>query len=316
MLKRLRNHFAGVALLGAAQLFGGQAHAQSDIPVYDAAAFSRHLSCDKPYLVLGDTNHKQAELKEFLAQPDTVDILKKCNVGAVFLEIRPVFQQALDDHAQGRTDTAAFLEAMRDYNPGSVSSLNGEASERDRAVLALARFVERTGKAGISIKAADFGNGSGELTQGAFFYKMGFEAWRGMLPEDLRAGYSEFLAGRETPASEKAVAYLEKNQTHPDYILGNEFFAKGEDLMNRGKALRTDDRVLTDFITANPPAAGKKIMVFYGDGHAKAAGGLFTLLGQDNVEWVPLAMRGSPYDANKIRHAGRPNFILSVPDKP
>ena len=84
----------------------------------DAAMAVRDIFCHSQYTILGDTNHDDASIVEFIAQDSVLDAMQACGVSAIYAERAPEMQDNFDKVAAGSMELDEFIHNLEEGGYG------------------------------------------------------------------------------------------------------------------------------------------------------------------------------------------------------
>ena len=119
-------------------------------------------TAEKPYVMLGDTDHSDMELRHFLHSPLLVDKLAAAGIRHIFLEIPPDYQPDIDALSAGQITPKEFAKA----NGAMTMWASGDAA--NEAALRSANFIAYAAQRGLQVHAVDAQKNIGTVTSLVF----------------------------------------------------------------------------------------------------------------------------------------------------
>jgi|GEM_PF-4984360 len=303
------------AFLGAALFLSGADNASAQNTVYTPSfpnnqtaqqkAALKKTMCETSHIVIGDTQHNNPGIVAAVASADFMTAAQECGARHLFLELRVTGQKHIDALIAGTMTKDAYAKEMS--KSGSFSNTQ-DPREIFRKWRAYADLIVNAHKAGMRVYASDPGGGMNEIMDAVTHYNMAAMAWRLAMPKELHPVIDEFIAGKPTDRWNEAEEWARAHADHPRIIEGNNLFAKGAELMDRGVALRTDVQLVKNIreIVSQKPGLS---LILIGNGHAVKKDGVVNLLAPD-VRWIVMTGSGSLH--TKAEHSVAPALVIDA----
>jgi hypothetical protein len=272
------------AWLAGTMLFS-PALAADDVLRHDALHIDlKQKACDNQFTILGDTNHKDGTIMNFVAEEATLKSLKDCGINKLFLEVRPDKQEFIDDFINGgmsREDLLKNIGITKRANNGEIADV-----------------IKNAADIGIEVIAADISSQELDTNAHGIYISMGMLALAEVVKDsgdlELAKKVRDFATLGIPLSAEDNDQYaltLFENKDHPSFAEGFGLLAEA-DRIKAQNVSRTDDTFLARFIKDHT-APGEHVAILFGNAHAADRSvGIDVQLGPENTAWIALKGEG------------------------
>tara|TARA_B100001750_G_scaffold196733_1_gene169036 strand:+ start:1225 stop:2223 length:999 start_codon:yes stop_codon:yes gene_type:complete len=256
--------------------------AQSNEPIRDY--------CDRPFTLIGDTNHDDLDIQNTLYSQQMLDDLISCDIKKIFIEkdANSPTGVLVDLIAQGKISPQEIVEKTYgiDEDPDTFT----ETDALRNNFLIENEFIHNAARAGIEIIAIDsqreailLKNKAEDLELSAFdIWK---SEWTAAQQDAVYQGFIKYTK-EETVKDRAKAALMDLQDREPEIFMdGWALFMQAKETHGEAIKLRNDDSFLKSKIDENS-VEGEKAAVIFGAWHFANETGLTSLLGRDNVRIV------------------------------
>lgn len=246
--------------------------------------------CDRPFTLIGDTNHDDLDIQNTLYSQQMLDDLISCDIKKVFIEKdadNPT-GALVDLVAQGKISPQEVAE--RTYGIDEDPDIFTETDALRNNFLIENEFIHNAAKAGIEIIAIDtqseailLKNEASGLEQSAF--DVWKSEWTELEQDAVYQGFITYTQDESVKDRAKA-ALMDLQDREPEVFMeGWALFMQAKEIHGEAIKLRDDDSFLKRKIDENS-VEGEKSAVIFGAWHFANETGLTSLLGRDNVRII------------------------------